>query len=34
MAKAETPEEYIAAAPEADRAGLEAIRKAIRDRRA
>jgi uncharacterized protein YdhG (YjbR/CyaY superfamily) len=31
MAKAETPEAYIASAPEADRVGLEAIRKAIRD---
>jgi len=29
MAKADTPDAYIAAAPEADRAGLEAIRKAI-----
>jgi uncharacterized protein YdhG (YjbR/CyaY superfamily) len=33
MAKTDfkTAEEYIAAAPEADRPGLEAIRKAIRD---
>ena len=33
MAKTDfkTPDEYIAAAPEADRPGLEAIRKAIRD---
>jgi len=31
MAKTDTADEYIASAPEADRPGLEAIRKAIRD---